>query len=351
MWVAAALLFATPAAAQSLEGRVTEAQTQQPVPSVAVSLLDAEGGIAGRVYSDAAGAFRLRAPMPGEFRIRAERVGYRPTTTRALGLEAEQTLAVEVRIAPEPVALDTAAAAARRRGVSGRVLDEETGLPVAGATVTLLSSRALRAGRAVTDSAGGFHLRIPQPDGFELRAERVGYRPATSGTITLVPGDTVDVELRLSTEAVLLAPLTVVAASRQVMRDHQLAGFEWRRERQPFGRYLGPDDIRRINPFYASDVLQQLPFVRVEPSAESRFDRIVTLPARGRAIGARARCVPTLYLDGRPVRLVYGLTVDDLVTGRQVAAVEVYTSPGTAPGEFPARDDPFCGVVVIWTRV
>ncbi|MBW3570381.1 MAG: carboxypeptidase regulatory-like domain-containing protein [Gemmatimonadetes bacterium] len=348
----AALLCPAPAAAQALEGRVTEAATQQPVPRATVLMLDSAGSIVGRAVADSAGAFRLRAPEPGEFRLHADRLGYRPTLTRMVAIEAEQTLAVEVRMAPEPIALDTAVSAApRRRGIAGRVVDDETGLPVAGATVTLISSRELRAGRAVTDSAGRFHLRVPQPDAFQLRAERVGYRRASSDAITVMPDDTVQVELRLSTGAVLLAPLTVVAASRQVVRDHQLAGFEWRRGRQPFGRFMGPDEIRRINPFYASDVLQQMPMVQVRSSGASQFDRMVTLPARGRGMGPAPRCVPSLYLDGRPVRLFQGMTIDDLVSGSSVAAVEVYTSPGGAPGEFPPHHNPFCGVIVIWTKV
>ncbi|MBW3570380.1 MAG: carboxypeptidase regulatory-like domain-containing protein [Gemmatimonadetes bacterium] len=342
----AALLCPATAAAQALEGRVTETATQQPVAGATVSLLDAGGSIVGRTVADAAGAFRLRAPGAGEFRLHADRLGYRPTLTRMVALEAEETLAVEVRMASDPVAMDTAVVGVpRQRGIAGRVLDEETGRPVGGATVTLLSSRELRAGRAVTDSAGHFHLRVRQADGYQLRAERVGYRPATSGAITVMPDDTVQVELRLSTEAVLLAPLTVVAASRQVMRDHQLAGFEWRRQRQPFGRFMGPDEIARINPFHASDVLQQMPMVRLEPG-ESRFDRIITLPGR-----RGGRCIPSVYLDGRPVRLFQGLTIDDLVSGKSVAAVELYSSASSAPGEFPPRDNWFCGVLVIWTKV
>jgi hypothetical protein len=172
----------------------------------------------------------------------------------------------------------------------------------------------------------------------------VGYRAATSGAITVMPDDTVQVELRLSTEAVLLAPLTVVASTRQLMRDHQLAGFEFRRQRQPFGRFMGPDDIRRINPFNASDVLQQMPMVQLMPG-ESRFDRIVTLPGR-----RGGRCLPSVYLDGRPVRLVYGMTIDDLVSGRSLAAVELYSRASSAPGEFPPLQNWDCGVVVIWTK-
>ena len=350
--VLAALLCAAPAAAQTVEGRVTESSAQQAVAGAQVRLVDEAGAEAASAVTDASGAFRLRAPAPGEYRLRADRVGLRSTVTRPLALGPGETVAVEVRMSAEPVVLDTAVADARRRqGIFGRVVDDQTGAPIPGARVTLLDSRELRAGRVEADSAGWFHLRVSAAGGYFLRAEREGYQRATAHRITVMPDDTVQVELRLSTRSVLLAPLTVVAASRQVVRDHQLAGFEWRREKQPFGRYLGPEDMERIKPFYASDVMQQVPFVYVEPIPGAPFDRLITLPARGRGLGATTRCVPNLYVDGRRTNLRAGLTLDHLVIGSSVAAVEVYTSPSAAPGEFPPLDDPYCGVVVIWTRV
>jgi hypothetical protein len=348
----AALLCAAPAAAQAVEGRVTESAAQQPVAGARVYLLDAEGEPAVAAVTDAAGAFRLQAPVAGEYRLRADRLGLRSTITRVVALGPGETLAVEVRMSAEPVVLDTAVADARRQqGIFGRVLDDATGEPIAGARVTLLNMRELRAGRVLTDSQGWFRLRVSAAGGYYVRAERAGYRGATARRITVMPDDTVQVEVRLSTDAVLLAPLTVVAASQQVVRDHQLAGFEWRREKQPFGRYMGPEDIERINPFYASDVLQQVPMVQVEQMPGSPFDRVVTLPARGRGTGGRSRCVPNLYVDGRRTTLSAGLTLDQVVIGTGVAAVEVYTSPSSAPGEFPALDDPFCGVIVVWSKV
>lgn len=349
---AAALCFALPAAAQSVQGTVTESQTVQPVAGAQVSLVDSAGAAVASAVTDEAGAFRLQAPAAGEYRLRAERVGLRTTLTRAVPLAAGEALAVEVRMAPQPVALDTAVADTRRRpGISGRVLDDVTGEPVAGATVTLLDTRELRAGRVQSDSTGWFHLRISSPGGYFLRAEGNGYQGSTSRRITVMPDDTVQVELRVSTRSVLLAPLTVVGASRQVVRDHQLAEFEWRREKQPFGRFLGPEELERIKPFYASDALQQVPMVQVIAVRGSPFDRTITLPARGRGTSVRSRCIPNLYVDGRRTTLNQGLTLDQMVTGRNIAAVEVYASPSGAPGEFPPLDDPFCGVVVIWTRV
>jgi hypothetical protein len=350
--VLAALLFALPAAAQSVEGVVTESQTVQPVAGAQVSLLDAQGAAVATAVTDAAGSFRLAAPAEGEYRLRAERVGLRTTLTRAVPLSAGPAVMVEVRMGAEPVVMDPAVAQGRRpQGISGQVVDDATGQPVAGATVTLLDTREMRAARAQTDSTGWFHLRVSEAGGYFIRTERPGYQGSTSRRITVMPDDTVQVELRVSTRSVLLAPLTVVAASQLVVRDHQLAGFEWRREKQPFGRYLGPQELERIKPFYASDALQQVPMVQVVPLRGSPFERTVVLPSRGRGMGANARCVPNLYVDGRRTSLTQGLTLDQMVTGRSLAAVEVYTSPNGAPGEFPPLDDPFCGVVVIWTRV
>lgn len=343
---AAALLFSLPAAAQTVQGRVTESQTQQPVAGAQVWLLDAAGDTAGTSITDVSGAFRVQASAAGEFRLRVERIGFLTTLTRGVALDAEQTIAVEVRVRPDPVVLNPVTPTARRRqGISGRVLDDETGQPVPGATVTLMTLRERGVARTVTDSSGYFHLRVPHADGFVLRTERMGFQPSTSGTLTVTPTDTAEVEIAVSTRSVLLAPLAVVAASRQLVRDHQLAQFEWRRESQPFGRYLGPDEIRHINPFYATDVLQHVPFAQVS----GRHDRIVTLPIRfGPGVGGR--CVPTFYVDGQLVRTGGAMSIDEIVRGRSVAAVEAYDTPTQAPGEFPPMVDDYCGVIVIWTR-
>lgn len=343
----AALLFALPAAAQTVQGTVTGSESMQPVAGARVSLLDAEESVVAFAITDAAGRFRVTAPDAGEYRLWAQRAGLRNTLTRAVPLTAGETVMVELRMAPEPAEVSAAARELPRvQGISGQVLDDSTGLPVAGATVTLLTLRERAMNRAVTDSAGQFHLRVPEAAGYLLRAERVGFKGATAGPITVTPQDTAQVELRVSATAVLLAPLTVVAASRQVLRDHQLASFEWRRQRQPYGRYLGPEEVKRINPFYATDVLQQAPFVRVEGG----HDRFVTLPNRISRVTAGARCVPNFYVDGTPVRTSGGLSIDQFVRGGSIAAVEVYESPAQVPGEFPPVDNPYCGVIVIWTQ-
>ena len=339
-----ALIAAFPAGAQTVQGRAVDRDTQQPVGDASVVLVDAEGDAVATGRTRADGSFRLTAPGPGEYRLTASRIGYRTMLSAAVPLAAGQVVDVEARISPSPVALDTTTVrVAAQAGISGRVLEADTDRPITGATVILRNGRGHTVGRVVTDEAGGFHLRVRAPGVHELRAERVGYAAAEAPRLTVMPDDTLQVELRMSTGAVVLAPLTVVASSRSLLRDQQLAEFDWRRTHQPWGRFMGPERVRRINAFHATDVLQEIPFVQV-----SGFSvKMVTL----RAPYGRGRCIPTVYADGHYVPVSRDVSVNDYVSGNTVTAVEVYDRPAMAPPEFSPRGRSMdCGVVVIWTR-
>lgn len=62
--------------AQTFQGRVLEEDTEAPVATSLVSLLDEEGGQVGVSIADSTGAYRVRAPRPGIYRLRAERIGF-----------------------------------------------------------------------------------------------------------------------------------------------------------------------------------------------------------------------------------------------------------------------------------
>lgn len=86
--VCAALAFARPGAAQTVSGTVVDEAGGAPVRGALVSLLDAAGARVGSTLTDAQGAFALRAPAPGEFRVRAERVGMSSASAGPLALAA-----------------------------------------------------------------------------------------------------------------------------------------------------------------------------------------------------------------------------------------------------------------------
>lgn len=240
-------------------------------------------------------------------------------------------------------ALLLAAASASAQHVEGRVVDDATGEPIAGATVALLHNGRESVARTVSGADGSFQLPVTIPGRFAVRVERLGYQATRSGEMTVTPDDIVRVEIRMAAGTVLLAPLTVVAASRPVTRNPGIAGFEYR-QRRGWGRYVGPEEIARRAGWQASDLLQTVPFVQVRGT----YDRVVTLRPRSGGVIGGGRCVPTFYVDGLPMMQ---MPVDDAVGGREIAGIEVYHSPSEAPLEFPPRDfNRTCGVIVIWTR-
>ena len=101
--VCAALLFPHRTAAQTVSGTVVNEAGGAPVRGALVSLLDAAGKRVGSALTDAQGAFALRAPAAGEFRVRAERVGMSSAASEPLPLAAGE--ARVLRLATRSVAV------------------------------------------------------------------------------------------------------------------------------------------------------------------------------------------------------------------------------------------------------
>jgi hypothetical protein len=105
----AALLAATPAAswAQTVRGTVLEAGTEAVVEGAIATLLDEEGASRGAALTDGAGGFRLRAPGPGTYRVKVERIGYATLTTEPIRLAGGETAVRRILLPVEAVALSS----------------------------------------------------------------------------------------------------------------------------------------------------------------------------------------------------------------------------------------------------
>lgn len=68
------LLLPSALSAQAISGRVTDRQTGEALEAVRVQLLSTAGDSLSLGFSDRFGEYRLTAPGPGEYRIRASRV-------------------------------------------------------------------------------------------------------------------------------------------------------------------------------------------------------------------------------------------------------------------------------------
>lgn len=242
----------------------------------------------------------------------------------------------------------------------GALVDEHTGRPISGARVRLLSADTRPLHGTLTDSVGHFSFPLRQAGAYRLHAERIGYRPTLTPHLRLAAGDTLQVEFRLAVNAVLLAPVEIVARSRARVNP-VLEGFYVRRERG-FGQFVSREEIEQRSPFYLTDILGTVPGVRVAPGGRTGARNVYM----ARSIH-RGDCPVQIYLDGalvnRPVdarRISDSMrvsdqyanlewTIDDVVSPSSVEGIEIYRGLSEVPAEF-GGPNAHCGVIAIWTK-
>lgn len=99
------LALPNPAASQSVRGLVVEADTGEPISGALVMLLDADSTAAATAMSSSNGAYYLRAPAPGTYRLRADRIGYGSTLSEPLELAEGESSSYRVEASTRPVEL------------------------------------------------------------------------------------------------------------------------------------------------------------------------------------------------------------------------------------------------------
>ena len=249
-------------------------------------------------------------------------------------------------------ALSVAAAPLAAQTVRGKVLDAATGEPVAQAQVTAASTEGRGAGRARTGPDGTFTLELRAAGTFRLRAERTGYRPATSQDLPVDVRETLEVVLRISATAVTIDPLTVTArVSPPRRRSLQLAGF-YERERAGLGEFLRREDIERWSNMNLVQVIDRMPGTTVIGNGAKQvivFDRAAVVGTLSRSQRGQRQdmCLPKVFLDGVVMSYVDGLT--GVATPQQIEAVEAYRSASELPPQYGGLDAA-CGVILLWTR-
>lgn len=244
--------------------------------------------------------------------------------------------------------------------LSGRVLDQATDSPVAGAAILL---RMLER-QAVTDSAGRFRLPDLNAGRYVLQVSHIAY--GEKEVAIVVSGEAVtEVELRLSATAITLAPIEATALSREE-RDTRAAGYR-------AGRITRAEIALTENTnMLLSDVLQQkLPNIRVRRLERVVGDVICVELRSIRVLDARGACLsPKLYLDGVPVTnpttLWGNIDVNNVEAvevipaaeagtrfgiGAQYGAILIETRrPGRGQASSPAEQKMLSGSYFDWSR-
>ncbi len=94
--------------------------------------------------------------------------------------------------------------------LAGRITDAEAAEPLPGANVVLLGTGL----GAITDPDGNFRLTGLPAGVYDLSISMVGYTPALRKDVTVAPGDTVHIEVRL-VPTVIEMPALVISASKR----------------------------------------------------------------------------------------------------------------------------------------
>ena len=93
-------------AAQTVRGRVVETMSGVAVGGGFVVLVAADGREVSRTLADREGRFAIRAPSPGRYRLRSERIGFRMVTSEPFDLGADEAIEQQLDVKAVPIRLD-----------------------------------------------------------------------------------------------------------------------------------------------------------------------------------------------------------------------------------------------------
>ena len=91
---------------QIVRGFARESESGRVIESGVITLLDADGAPIRAVLTDSAGEFGVRAPSAGAYRLRFERLGFRPLTTDRFTLDEGENETKDIRAAAVSVSLE-----------------------------------------------------------------------------------------------------------------------------------------------------------------------------------------------------------------------------------------------------
>lgn len=221
--------------------------------------------------------------------------------------------------------------------LTGRVIEDGSLEPIAAARVSLFDLDERFVGAVTTDENGRFLYDVAKASAVRLRVQRIGYSETLTPLLRFDDHKSFEVEVRLRTDAVLVAPLEVTAVGGR--GNPFFSGFEHRRK-VGAGVYFSRADVERRKPALITDLIGSVPGVHLNGSGTGSR-RIITM--------GRTQCPAQLYVDGFFVNVAGAYSLDEVVAPSDVEGIEVYHGLGTVPAEFMSAQAR-CGVIVVWTR-
>jgi hypothetical protein len=318
-------------------GHVKDPETLAPVAGAEVSIawteieISRESGLRRYPHlmldsTDASGAFRI-CGLPNS--MQATLLARRGSAATAeipisLGEKPVELLARTVLLSPVDARAKSGNAA-----VSGTVLLEPSRTR-AGTRVELVGTGVV----TVTNEKGEFAMRNLPSGSKVLLVRHVGFVAAVV-PVDLSSREEKRVSIKLTKFVETMDPV-LVTARREAALDK--VGFT-QRSKTGMGYYMGPERLEHMHPPFVTDLLRQVPGLRVLRSYNG--DIITSTRTTGNG------CVQ-YYLDDTPYSEMIPGDINNIVTGKEVMALEVYQG-GVVPPQYE-RSGASCVTIILWTR-
>lgn len=217
--------------------------------------------------------------------------------------------------------------AAQSGTLRGRVIDDETGEPVAEATVRVKGSPLLSA-----DSLGRFEVTGLAGGEIEVEIQALGFVRGR-WKFNLMDGQILDQTFAMEFSGEKLPEVVVTARAQRLAPRY--ADFERRRDRG-LGAYFRWEEIKARGFNTVGDALRTVRGVRIVCD-QRRFEC--------QAYMARTlNCPPQWWIDGTNVQ---SFTENQPI--RDIYGIEIYRGPSEIPAEFTGSNSG-CGAIVMWTK-
>ena len=217
--------------------------------------------------------------------------------------------------------------------VSGRVVLENS-TTNAGSRVEVVGTGVV----VLTNEKGEFTLRNLPSGSQVLLARHLGWG-ANAVPVDLSSREPKQVTIRLPKYVAVIEPV-VVTARRMAGLDK--VGFT-QRKKSGTGYYLDPEQIQRMHPNLLTDILRQVPGLRVNYTNDGE----VVSSARGVSSLSGAGCV-LYFVDGMEWQSASPGDINQFVNGNEIVGAEIYQG-SNAPAQY-SRGMQDCTSIVLWTK-
>ncbi|KPK99750.1 MAG: hypothetical protein AMJ91_06485 [candidate division Zixibacteria bacterium SM23_73_3] len=171
----------------SISGRVTDEQTGLPIVMAEITIT----GIYCIWYTDTAGYYLCHPLPPDSYEVNVRRDGYIPETypDSVIVIGGQNTPGIDFALTPT----------GEYGTISGRVTDEETGLPIIMAHLVAIGLDNWCYGEAWSDTSGHYMIQNLCPGIYQVNANKMGYVPETYlDSVTVIAGEnTPDIDFTL----------------------------------------------------------------------------------------------------------------------------------------------------------